>query len=156
MKCNALAREDEVRRFLFWHIESVKSPDGCVLGSNREMHDVFRTHFRDHFACCPDLPVQEFCSHLADFSHLREAEVASCKSLVTECEVRDALKQVGHNKSPGLDSLPDEVYLRLPYMFLPVVTDMLNHWFAQGAIPGRVTKDVIKKGGRHVWEELGP
>ena len=33
---------------------------------------------------------------------------------------------------------------------------MLNHWFAQGAIPGSVTKGMItllKKGGRHVWKE---
>ena len=34
---------------------------------------------------------------------------------------------------------------------------MFNHWFAQGSIPGSVTKGVItllKKGGRHVWEGL--
>ena len=34
---------------------------------------------------------------------------------------------------------------------------MFNHWFAQGAIPGSITKGVItllKKGGRHVWEDL--
>ena len=50
-----------------------------------------------------------------------------------------------------------EVYLRLPHMFVPILTDMFNHWFAQGAIPGSVTKGVItllKKGGRHVWEGL--
>ena len=38
-----------------------------------------------------------------------------------------------------------------------ILTDMFNHWFAQGAIPGSVTKGVIillKKGGRHVWEGL--
>ena len=42
-------------------------------------------------------------------------------------------------------------------MFVPNLTDMFNHWFAQGAIPGSVTKGVItllKKGGRHVWESL--
>ena len=34
---------------------------------------------------------------------------------------------------------------------------MFNHWFAQGAIPGSVTKGVItllKKGDEHVWEGL--
>ena len=38
-----------------------------------------------------------------------------------------------------------------------VLMDMFNHWFAQGAIPGSVTKGVItllKKGGKHVWESL--
>ena len=42
-------------------------------------------------------------------------------------------------------------------MFVPILTDMFNHWFAQGAIPGSVTKGVItllKKGGRHFWEGL--
>ena len=34
---------------------------------------------------------------------------------------------------------------------------MFNHWFARGVIPGNVTKGVIpllKKDGRHFWEEL--
>ena len=82
---------------------------------------------------------------------------ASCKGVVTVCEVRDALKQVGLNKSPGLDGLPYEVYLRMSHMFVPILTDMFNDWFAQRAIPGSVTTGVIillKKGGKHVWEGL--
>ena len=77
--------------------------------------------------------------------------------MVTECEVRDGLKQVDFNKSLGLDGLPYEVYLRLSHMFVPILTNMFNHWFAQGAIPGSVTNGVItllKKGGKHVWEGL--
>ena len=96
-------------------------------------------------------------SNLADFPRLGVAEAASCEGVVTECEVRDALKQVGLNKSSGLDGLPYEVYLRMSRMFVPILTDMFNHWFAQGAIPGSVTKGVItllKKGGRPVWEGL--
>ena len=71
--------------------------------------------------------------------------------MIIECEVRDVLKQVGLNKSPGLDGIPHEVYLRLPHMFVPILMDMFNHWFAQEAIPGSVTKGEItslKKGGR--------
>ena len=77
--------------------------------------------------------------------------------MVSECEVRDALKQVDLNKSPRLDGLPDKVYLRTSHMFVPILTDMFNHWFAQGAISGSVTKGVItllKKGGRHVGKGL--
>ena len=121
------------------------------------MRDAFRAHFRDRFARCTDLLLQEFCSYLADFPRLGVAEAASCKGVVTECEVHDALKQVGLNKSPGLDGLPYKVYLRMSHMFVPILTDMFNHWFAQGAIPGSVTKGVItllKKGGRIVGEGL--
>ena len=157
VKSNATAREEEVRRFPDRYIASVKTPYGRLLRSGREIRDAFRAHFRDLFARCTDLPLRGFRSYLADFPRLGAAEAASCEGVVTECEVRDALKQVGLNKSPGLDGLPYEVYLRMSHMFVPILTDMFNHWFAQGAIPGSVTKGVItllKKGGRHVWEGL--
>ena len=84
-------------------------------------------------------------------------EAASCEGVVTECEVCDALKQVGLNKSPGLDGLRYEVDLRLLHMSVTIPTDMFNHWFTKGAIPDSITKCVItllKKGGKHVWEDL--
>ena len=157
VKSNATAREEEVRRFPDRYVASVKTADGRLLHSSREIRDAFWAHFRDRFARCPDLPTREFRSYLADFPRLRVAKAAGCEGVVTECEVRDALKQVGLNKSPGLDGLPYEVYLRMSHMFVPILTDMFNHWFAQGAIPGSVTKGVItllKKGGRHVGEGL--
>ena len=157
VKTNATACEEEVRRFPDRYIGSVKAPDGRLLRSGCAIRDAFQAHFRDRFARCTDLPLREFRSYLADFPRLGVAEAASCEGVVTECEVRDALKQVGLNKSPGLDGLPYEVYLRMSHMFVPILTDMFNHWFAQGAIPGSVTKGVItllKKGGRHVWEGL--
>ena len=101
--------------------------------------------------------VQEFCSYLADFPCLGEAEAASYKGLVTECKVHDVLKQVGLNKSQEMDGWPYEVYLKMLYMFIPILTDMFNHWFAQGPIPDSITKGMItllKKGSRHVWEDL--
>ena len=157
VRCSAFMRKEELRRYSDRYIEFVKSPDGHVLRSNREMREAFWAHFRDRFARCPDLPFQEFRNYLPDFPRLGGAEAASCEGLVTECEVCNALKQVGLNKSPGLDGLPYEVYLRLSHMFVPILTDVFNHWFAQGAIPGSITKGVItllKKGDRHVWEDL--
>ena len=78
VKGYVFAFEEEVRRFPFRCIESLKS-----LGSNRKMRDAFRDNFRDRFARCSDLLVQEFRSFLADFPHLQEAKAASCKGLVT-------------------------------------------------------------------------
>ena len=40
-------------------------------------------------------------------------------------------------------------------MFVPILTDIFNHWFAPGDIPGSITKGVmilLRKGGRHVCE----
>ena len=92
MKSNATARE-EVRRFPDRYIDSVNIPDGRLLRSSREISDAFRAHFRDRFARCIDLPLQEFRSYLADFPRLGAAEVASCEGVDTECEVRDALNR---------------------------------------------------------------
>ena len=42
-------------------------------------------------------------------------------------------------------------------MFVPILTDVFNHWFAPGVILGCITKGVItllKKGGKHVWKGL--
>ena len=42
-------------------------------------------------------------------------------------------------------------------MLVPIFTDVFNHWFPHGAIPGSITKGIItllKKDGGHVWEGL--
>ena len=42
-------------------------------------------------------------------------------------------------------------------MFVPILIDIFNHWFAQGAIPGSVTKGVVtllRKGVEHFLGEL--
>ena len=70
VKSNATAREKEVRRFPDRDIASVKTPDGRLLRSTREIRDAFRAHFRDRFARCTDLPLREFRSYLADFPRL--------------------------------------------------------------------------------------
>ena len=94
------------------------------------MREAYQAHFRDRFVCGVDLPVQEFRSYLADFPRFREAEAASSEGFVTECKVRDALKQVDLNKSPGLEGLFNKVFLRLLHMFVPILTDVFNYWFA--------------------------
>ena len=114
--------EEELRRY----IEFVKSPDGHVLRSNRKMREAFRVHFRDRFTCYPVLQVQVFRSYLVDFPRFGEAEATGCEGLVTECKVHDVLQQVGFNESPGLNGLPNEVYLRMSHMFFPILTDMFN------------------------------
>ena len=42
-------------------------------------------------------------------------------------------------------------------MFVPILTDMSNHWFPLEVIPGSITKGVIillKQGSKHIWEDL--
>ena len=53
-----------------------------MLRSNREIRDAFRAHFSDRFDRCPDLPLQEFRSYLADFPRLGTAEAAGCEHVL--------------------------------------------------------------------------
>ena len=46
------------------------------------MRDVFRAHFRDRFARCPDLRLQEFRSYLADFPRLGSRHLLNAKSVM--------------------------------------------------------------------------
>ena len=78
MKFNATAREKEVRKFPGWFIDSVKFPDEHELQLNREMYDAFRVYFRDLFARCPDLALQEFRSYLANIPRLGAMEAEMC------------------------------------------------------------------------------
>ena len=43
-----------------------------------------------------------------------------------------------------------EMYF-MSYMFAPVLTDVFNHWFAGSITIGGIT---LKKGYKHIWEEL--
>ena len=106
MKCNAFMSKEELKRFPCRYIACVNVPDGHVLRSSCEIREAFRTHFRDRFAQCPDLKVQEFRNYFADLPHLEEAEAACSEGVVTDCEVCSVLEQVSLNKSPGLDGLP--------------------------------------------------
>ena len=76
---------------------------------------------------------------------------------MTDCEVCDAVKQVGLIKSQGINGLPYEMYLRQLNTFVPLLMDLFNHWFSQGAILGHVSKGVItlpKKVNRYGREGL--
>ena len=93
MKSNTTAHEEEVRSFSDRYIDSIKSPDGHVLRSNCKMRDAVWAHFHVRFARCPDLPLQVFCSYLADFPRLGAAKEASCEGVVTGYEVCEAVKK---------------------------------------------------------------
>ena len=146
-----------MRRFPGRYIDSIKSPDGRLLWSNREICDAFWTHFRDRFARCPDLPLQGFCSYLADFPRLGAAKAVSCEGVNTECEVCDALKQVGLKKSPGLDGLPTKCTWSCRTCLCLFWRIFSNVGLSRELSLVSVTKGMItllKKGGKHVWEGL--
>ena len=92
----------------------------------------------------PGLSSAQFDTYLADFPRLSATEAAGCEGRIKEEEIRDALKSVGLDKSPGIDGLPYEVYLRLSHMFVPLLATIYNNWMRQGTIPRRFTRGIVK------------
>ena len=107
------------------------------LSSDWEIHEVFWAYFCIHLVKLPDLLEQEFFSFLVDSPCLQDAEAANCVGRMTDCEICDALKQINFNKSLGLDGLSYKVYMRLLYMFVPILTDELNQRRANILMGGR-------------------
>ncbi|CAE1328542.1 unnamed protein product [Acanthosepion pharaonis] len=137
-------RVEENRNASRRHIAGVTLPDKRTVTANAGICEVFRDYFQDLFTREPGLSSAQFDAYLANFPCLSAAEVARCEGPITESEIWEALKQVGLDKSPGLDGLPYEVYLRLSHVFVPLLELMYNHWMRQGSLPQRFTRGVIK------------
>ena len=75
---------------------------------------------------------------------MRQLKRLGASVSITESEIWEALKQIGRDKSPGLDGLPYEVYLRQSPVFVPLLALIYNNWMKQGSIPQRFTRGVIK------------
>ena len=114
-------RAEELRHAAYQHIASVTSPDGQRRTTNEVICREFRQYLLKHFTREPGLSSAQFDTYLADFPRLSATEAAGCEGRIKEEEIREALKSVGLDKSPGIDGLPYKVYLRLSHMFVPLL-----------------------------------
>ena len=137
-------RTEELRHATDRHIASVTSPEGLRRTTNEAICGEFRQYFLKLFTREPGLSSAQFDTYLADFPRLSATEAAGCEGCIKEEEIRDALKSVGLDKSPGIDGLPYEVYLRLSHMFVPLLATIYNNWMRQGTIPRRFTRGIVK------------
>ena len=137
-------RAEELRHATDRHIASVKSPEGQRRTTNKAICKEFRQYFLKIFTREPGLSSAQFDTYLADFPRLSATEVAGCEGRIKEEEIREALKSVGLDKSPGIDGLPYEVYLRLSHMFVPLLATTYDNWMRQGTIPRRFTRGIVK------------
>ena len=136
---------EELRHAADRQIASVTSPDGQRRTTNEAICREFRQYFLKLFTREPGLSSAQFDTYLADFPRLSATEAAGCEGRIKEEEeIREALKSVGLEKSPGIDGLPYEVYLRLLHMFVPLLATIYDNWMRQGTIPRRFTRGIVK------------
>ena len=137
-------RTEQLRHAADRHIANVTSTDGQRRTTNEAICKEVRQYFLKLFTREPGLSSAQFDTYLPDFPRLSATEAAGCERRITEDEAREALKSVGLGKSPGIDGLPDEMYLRLLHMFVPLLATIYNNWMRQGSIPGRFTRGTVK------------
>ena len=134
-------RAEELRHATDRHIASVTSPEGQRRTTNEVIWGEFRQLFLKLFTREPGLSSGQFDTYLADFPRL---SVTGCEGRIKEEEIWDALKSVGLDKSPGIDDLPYEVFLRWSHMFVLLLATIYNNWMRQGTIPRRFTRGIVK------------
>ena len=144
MSCEATNMAQELRDEELRHIASVTSPDGQRQTTNEVICREFRQYFLKLFTMEPGLSSAQFDTYLANFPCLSATEAAGCEGRIKKEEIREALMSVGLDKSPGIDGLPYEVYLRLSHMFVPLLATIYDNWMRQGTIPRRFTRDIVK------------
>ena len=137
-------RAEELRHAADRHIASVTSPDGQRQTTNQAICKEFQQYFQKLFTREPELSRAQSDTYLADFPRLSVTKAAGWEGGIKEDEIREALKSVGLDKSPGIDGLPYEVYLRLSHMFVPLLATIHNNWMRQGSIPRRFTRGKMK------------
>ena len=137
-------RAEELRHAADRHIASVTSPDGQLRTTNEAICKEFLQYFLKLFTRETGLSSSQFDTYLVDFPRLSAIEAAGCEGRIKEDEIWEALRSVGLDKSPGIDGLPYEVYLRLSHMFVPLLATIYNKWMRQGSIRRRFTRGIVK------------
>ena len=88
---------------LYSDILNVTSPEGQRKTTNEGIWREFRYFFRKLFTMEPILCSAQFNVYLAVFPRLEAMEVDEYEKPITKDEIRQALKTVETDKTPGID-----------------------------------------------------
>ena len=90
------------------------------------------------------------CSEKFSFFHencnipkLDEAENSSCERDLTLTELHETLKSFNKNKSPGIDGLTAELYLKFWDILGPLLLDVYKESFEKGILPENMRVGLI-------------
>ena len=113
-------------------ISGVKRPDGTLAASTKDMIGVWRDYYFKLFSSehLDEGEQHPFLERLE--RKLSPAETELCEGDLTEAECERALKQMASNKSPGVDGLPAEFYVRFWGLLGPDLVNVFNSCYRSG------------------------
>ena len=116
-------------------ISGIRRRDGSIATTTKDMLRVWRDYYFRLFSSTP-LKEEEQEVFLSSLERkLSEAESELCEGDLTEGECERALHKMPSNKSPGVDGLPVEFYVRFWGLLGPDLTNVFNSCFHQGRLP---------------------
>ena len=116
-------------------ISGIRRSDGSIATTTNDMLGVWRDYYLQLFSST-SLEEEEQELFLNSLERrLSEAESELCEGDLTEGECERALHRMPSNKSPGVDGLPADFYVRFWKLLGPDLTNVFNSCFHQGRLP---------------------
>ena len=133
-------------------ISAIKLDDGTIVSSPTDLCTAFADFYASLFLTTPTDPVirDSLLSNIS--SSLTLGEAALCEGHLTSAECLAALQGMARHKTPGLDGLPMEFYLKFWPVLGPDLVSVLKSYFEAGVLSLSQCRGVIslsfKKGDR--------
>ena len=116
-------------------ISEIRRSDSSIATTTKDMLGVWRDYYLQLFSST-SLEEEEQELFLNSLERrLSEAESELCEGDLTEGECERALHRMPSNKSPGVDGLPADFYVRFWKLLGPDLTNVFNSCFHQGRLP---------------------
>ena len=152
----------EKRRQTYNRIDKLQGNFGQDIESDNEILNECKDFYSDLYRS--RLPQKEEINNFLDsigFTHiLSDHDKEICDQPIAENEIIDVLKKLKKNKSPGMDGLPVEFYLKFWSLLKSMFQKVLENAFENGIMPYTMRTSMIslmfKKGDRKLLQNYRP
>lgn len=123
-------------------IPAIKSDMGDLCTDATEINTIFSKFYANLYASdCPP-PMSNILSHII-FPQVDPEAARKLGNPVTTAEIREAIKSLQCNKSPGPDGYTAEYYKTFVDLLAPVLRDVYNEAFLKSRLPETFSKATI-------------
>ena len=115
-------------------IAAIRRPDGSLARSTRDILSVWRDYYYKLFSAQPLIPEDQDLFINSLNLTLSSAETESCEGPLMEPECLVALRNMAVNKSPGVDGLPAEFYMKFWDIMGADLVQVFNDCYVSGKL----------------------
>lgn len=122
---------------------AIRRQNGTITNNISEICNIIKTGFDETFKQ-QETNIEEIKETVSKLDiKLTENDKKSCEGMIIEKELEKAIKDCQTNKSPGLDGLPVEFYIKFWKIIKPILLDILKTAFNCNRLPSSMYEGVI-------------